>query len=205
MGRTVNEKSPLLRRQWSYVAPVTLDDFSAADWALLDRQRRPYLAEERARQGLDMLAAQASAPTFGYQINNYQHCLQTATMVWRDGLDEETIVLSLFHDLGFITNNETHGEFAAALLRPYVSEKNRWMVERHMYFQAIHCAAHPAIDPNVRERWRGHPHFEYTAQWVARYDAISIDPAYQSAPLETFAPMVHRVFSNPAKGLSPPH
>ena len=202
--RPADTKSRLLRDDWSYVEPMTLDDFSTADWAMLDGQRAPYLAGERARQALEMLAVQADAPSFGYQINNYEHCLQSATMALKDGRDEETVVVSLFHDLGFVTNNETHGEFAAALLKPYVSKRNHWMLERHMYFQAIHCASHPAVDPNVRERWRGHADFEYTADWVARFDIVSIDPSYENAPLETFVPMVHRVLSNPAMDLDLP-
>ena len=193
--RRAGQKSPLLEDGWSYVEPVSLDDFTTDDWLLLDRQRVPFGVAERAKHALDMLAAQAGAPTFGYQINNYGHCLQAATLALRDGLGEEDIVVALFHDLGFVTNNETHGEFAAELLRPYISERNAWMLERHMYFQAIHCAAHPDIDPNVRERWRGHPHFEFTADWVARYDVPSIDPAMENAPLESFAPMVERLFA----------
>jgi predicted HD phosphohydrolase len=196
--RVAGQRSPLLGKDWAYVDALVLDDFTAADWQMLDRQRVPYLAQERAKQALEMLAVQASAPTFGYQINNYEHCLQTATMAMRDGRDEETIVVSLFHDLGFITNNDTHGQFAAALLRPYISDRNHWMLERHMYFQAIHCRTHPNIDPNIRERWRGHPYFEYTAAWVARYDIRSMDSEYENAPLETFAPMVHRLFTNPS-------
>ena len=202
--RAAGVNSPLRLDEWSYVEPLILDAFTEADWTLLDRQRAPYLAEERAKQALEMLAVQAAAPTFGYQINNYEHCLQSATMALKDGRDEETVVVSLFHDLGFITNNETHGEFAAAFLKPFISKRNHWMLERHMYFQAIHCAAHPAMDPNIRERWRGHPDFEYAADWVARYDIVSIDPGYENASLETFAPMVHRVFSNPARELDLP-
>jgi predicted HD phosphohydrolase len=197
--RPPGEASPLLKAEWRYVEATRLDDFAASDWQLLDRQRGPYLAEERAKQALEMLAVQAEAPTFGYRINNYEHCLQSATMALADGLDEETVVVSLFHDLGFITNNQTHGEFAAALLRPYVSERNVWMLERHMYFQTAHCPGNARLDPDLRERWRGHPDFAYAAEWVAKYDATSIDPNTENAPLGVFAPLVQRVFARPPK------
>jgi predicted HD phosphohydrolase len=197
--RPPGQASQLLKSDWRYVEASLLDDFSAGDWQLLDRQRGPYLADERARQALEMLAVQVDAPTFGYRINNYEHCLQSATMALADGRDEETVVASLFHDLGFITNNETHGAFAAALLRPYVSERNAWMLERHMYFQTLHCPSNAKLDPDLRERWRGHPDFEYTAEWVAKYDVTSIDPNYQNAPLEVFVPLVQRVFARPPK------
>ncbi len=202
--RGMGEKSPLLDKSWSYAAPVSLDDFSTADWVLLDQQRKPYGAAERAKQALEMLAAQANAPTFGYQINNFEHCLQAATLALQDSAEEEDTVVALFHDLGFVTNNENHGEFAAAFMKPYISGRNVWMLERHMYFQAVHCAAHPDVDPNVRERWRGHPHFEYAANWVARYDVPSINPNIENAPLETFVPMVKRLFAVPRRAIPLP-
>ena len=155
-GRKAGERSRLARDNWHYVEKGRLDTFTAEDWQLLDRQRDPYLGVERARQALGMLRAQQSAPSFGYLINNYEHCLQAATMAMQAGEDDETIVVALFHDLGFITCNETHGDFAAQLLKPYVSERNIWMLERHMYFQTVHCSSHPECDPDIRERWRGH-------------------------------------------------
>jgi hypothetical protein len=202
--RAAGEKSRLMKNDWSYAVPVSLDDFAARDWALLDSQRGPYSAAQRAKQALEMLAAQANAPTFGYQINNYEHCLQTATLVLQDGGGEEDIVVALFHDLGFVTNNENHGQFAASFLAPYVSDRNVWMLERHMYFQALHCATHPDVDPNIRERWRGHPDFEYTANWVAKYDVPSINPAMENARLKTFAPMVERLFATPRNDIPIP-
>lgn len=114
------------------------------------------------------------------------------------------MVCSLFHDLGFVVCNETHGAFAAQLLRPYVSERNVWMLVRHMYFQTLHCAGHPAINPALRERWRGHPHFEYTAAWVARYDQNAIDPGIENLRLADFEPMVNRVFARPPRAAALP-
>ena len=95
-------RSPLAKAGWQYVERPDLDAFIAADWAVLDAQRRVYDGEERARQALRMLEMQAGDTTFGYAINNYRHCLQSATMVMQDGHDDETIVVALLHDVGFI-------------------------------------------------------------------------------------------------------
>jgi predicted HD phosphohydrolase len=197
--RPAGAASQLADPGWRHVDKTSLDDFTAGDWALLDAQRAPYLAGERARQALEMLAAQKDAPSFGYQVNNYEHCLQAATMALKDGQDEETVVVSLFHDLGFVTNNETHGEFAAQFLRPYVSDRNVWMLERHMYFQTVHLPTYPGIDTGIRERWRGHEWFEWTAEWVRKYDVASIDAALDTAALTVFEPMVQRVFARPPR------
>jgi predicted HD phosphohydrolase len=193
------ENSPLGRPDWTYVDKPDLDAFTAADWQVLDRQRLIYDAEQRAAQALRMLAAMADDTTFGYAINNYRHCLQSATMALRDGHDEETVVVALFHDIGFITCPETHGAFAAALLGPLISDRNIWMLEHHDLFQGHHIHDHPDVDPNVRERWRGHPHFDWTAEYVAKYDQNAISATYENAPLEAFVPMVNRVFARPPK------
>jgi len=193
----------LMQADWQHVDKPTLDDFRAADWAVIERQRGPYMAAEQARQALELLTASADAPTFGYQINNYQHCLQAATMAMRDGRDEETVVVALFHDLGFIVCPDTHGDFAAAFLRAYISDANHWMLRHHAVFQQVHVLEHPNqdMDPNARERWRGHPHFDWTAEFVAKYDQNSIQADYDTAPLETFVPMVQRLFARTPRPL----
>lgn len=197
--RKAGERDRLMRPGWQYIEHCNLDDYRPEDWAVMNRQRAEYLAEERAKQALELLAASRNAPTFGYLINNYEHCLQTATMLHRDGHDEETVVTGLFHDIGFIVCPENHERFAADLLRPFVSEKNAWMLERHGVFQRIHLhgfyESEDADFIHARERWRGHPHFDWTAEFVERYDIVAIDPGIESLPLEFFEPMVRRVFS----------
>ena len=177
-----------------------MDDYTPEDWAIMNRQRAEYLAEERAKQALELLAASRNAPTFGYLINNYEHCLQTATMLYRDGHDEETVVTGLFHDIGFIVCPENHERFAADLVRPFVSEKNAWMLEHHGIFQRIYLhgfyESEDADFIHAREQWRGHPYFDWTAEFVERYDIVAIDPGIESLPIEFFEPMVRRVFSN---------
>jgi len=202
--RPAGARSPLAEPGWSYIEKGNLEDFSAEDWAAMNVQRGPYLATEIAKQALQMLAAQKDAPSFGYQINNYEHCLQAATLALRAGEDEETIVVSLFHDLGFVTCNESHGEFAAAMLRPYVSERSTWMLERHMIFQAIHCPTYPGVEVEAREKWRGHPDFEWSAEWVRKYDIGTIVAEIENAPLSAFEPMVQRIFARPPKTMPLP-
>lgn len=201
-SRPAAVRSPLLDAGWQYIEPLTLDEFTTADWLLLDRQRDDYAAREQAPQVLRLLAASRDDATFGYQINNYRHCLQSATLALRDGLVDEDVVVALLHDLGFVACPDSHGEFAAALLSPYVSERNVWMLRRHALFQTVHCGARTGNDANLRERWRGHPHFEWTARFVDRYDQAAITPAYDCAPLEAFEPLVRRVF---ARAPQPPH
>jgi predicted HD phosphohydrolase len=81
----------------------------------------------------------------------------------------------------------------AAILKPFVSEANHWMLEHHPVFQVYFYGSHLKIDPNAREHYRGSPHFDRTAEFCALYDEVSFDPDYPSEPMTTFAPLVRRV------------
>lgn len=197
-------RSPLLRSEWRHVDKEALDEFRAADWALLNAQRAPYYAEQQATQALRLLAGSAEDPSFGYQVNNYRHCVQAATLALQDGRDEEYVVMALLHDIGFVACPETHGGFAAQLLAPYVAPETVWLLERHMWFQALHCRELDGGDRFARERWRGHPAFAMTAEFVARYDQNTISPRLPEAPLAAFEPMVRRVFARAPRALPPP-
>jgi len=187
---------PLAYSGWDYISVTTMDTMRNSDWQILARQRDAFQTEHQAQQVLAMFEAQRNTPSFGYQINNYRHCLQSATLAYRDGLDEETVVVSLLHDIGFISCPDMHAEFAAALLGAYISEANHWMLLHHPVFQNIHVHGHtdPTFDRHARDRWRGHPHYDWTVEWVARYDQNAMDPDYDCLPLEFFQPMVHRLF-----------
>jgi len=185
----------LLKPDWAHVEKTGLDDFTAADWAVLERQRHPYLAEVQAEHALRLLTVMRDDPTFGYRVNTYTHCLQSATLAMQAGEDEEAVVAALFHDIGFTACPATHGAFAAALLEAYVGEANTWMLRHHALFQQHHEHGRPGADPAARERWRGHPWFSWTARFVARYDQIAIDPDFATADITVFRPMVHRIFA----------
>ena len=191
--------SPLLKPDWQYIEKVSLQDFKAADWAALNRQRALYLPQEQARQVLRMLSDSRDDATFGYMVNNYRHSMQSATAALRDGLEEEDIVVALLHDIGFIACPAMHGAFAAALLGAYISDRNYWMLHRHAVFQNLHSPELPGVNQHERERWRGHPHFEWAATFVAKYDQDATDPHYDLAPLEVFEPMVQRLFARPPR------
>ena len=197
------KRCPLAKPGWRYIEKTTLEAFTAVDWALLDAQRKDYQAEHQANQVLQLLSASADAPTFGYQINNFQHCLQSATLALRAGEDEETIVMCLLHDIGFVVCPDTHAQFAGMLLGPYLSERNHWALLHHPLFQQYHIHEHPTLKRNARERWRGHPHFAWATTFVERYDICAIDPDYETAPLAAFAPMVQRFFARPPRSLAP--
>ena len=187
--------SALARPDWRHVDKIALEDFRREDWQLLEQQRQLYLADLQASQALRLLTASQHDPTFGYMVNNYRHCLQSATMVLRDGRDEEDVVVALLHDVGFTTCPLMHGDFAAALLGAYISDRNYWMLRHHATFQNVHSPHLPGVEQHERDLWKGHPHYDWTAEFVAVYDQAASDPDYPCEPIETFVPMVQRIFA----------
>jgi predicted HD phosphohydrolase len=140
--------------------------------------------------------ARATAPLrHGFAVDRLEHSLQTATRAFKDGRDEEYVVCALLHDMGDILGPRNHADIAAAILKPFVSEQNHWMVEQHGIFQGYYFFHYIGLDREAREQHRGHPAFEHTAQFCHLYDQAAFDPAYESMPLSAFEPMVHRVFS----------
>lgn len=137
----------------------------------------------------------------GYAVDRLEHCLQTATRAHRDGRDEEYVVCALLHDIGDTLGSFNHADIAAAILKPFVSEQNLWMVEKHAIFQGYYFFEYLGLDKDMREQFRGHPWFDYTAQFCELYDQSSFDPDYESMSLEDFEPMVRNVMARPRRSI----
>ena len=59
----------------------------------------------------------------GYKVSRLEHSLQTASRALREQASEEMVVASLLHDIGDEIAPLNHSELAAAVLKPFVSEK----------------------------------------------------------------------------------
>ena len=176
------------------VSFTRMDEGTREDYAMLAE-----IEAEEAKGYADRVLgwlAEMDEPT-GYQITRLEHCLQAATRAQRAGEDEETVVMTLLHDVGDVISPANHSEAAAAMLKPFVSEKNHWIVRHHGVFQGYYYFHHYDQDRNARDRYRDHPWFQATADWCENYDQVSFDPDYPSEPLEFFAPMVRRVLAEP--------
>jgi predicted HD phosphohydrolase len=93
----------------------------------------------------------------GFPIDRLEHSLQTATRAHKAGMDEEYVVCALLHDIGDTLGVFNHPDIAAAILKPFVSDKNLWMVENHGIFQGYYFWHHIGLDRNARDQFRGHP------------------------------------------------
>ena len=185
---------------------TTMAEGTREDYELLDRLEAEF-SKGTADRVLTMLRGLAGSLS-GYKIDRLEHSLQCASRAYRDGADEELVVAALLHDIGDLLSPFNHSELAAAVLRPYVSERTHWIVLHHGLFQSYYYAHHTGGDRNARDAYRDHPYYQDTVEFCHRWDQSSFDPDYESLPLEFFEPMVRRIFGQPpfhgGKGRIPP-
>jgi len=182
------------------VAFTAMADGTFEEYQLLDRLYKK-LDRELVGNVLDLLN-RLQGDAMGYRIDRYQHSLQSATRALRDGVDEETVVVALLHDIGDTVAPYNHSDLAAAVLQPYVSADNHWLVKHHGIFQGYYYFHHCGGDRFAREQYRGHPMFERTALFCERWDQNSFDPDYDTLPIDAFMPMLERIFARPPFGTS---
>ena len=168
-------------------------DGSQADWAAISKAAAPFTRELPGRilTHLKMLKGDSG----GYPVDRLEHSLQTATRAFKDGRDEEYVVCALMHDIGDILGPANHAEIGAVIMKPYVSERNHWMLDKHGIFQGYYFFHHIGLDRNMRDQFAGHPHYERTAEFCALYDNPAFDPKGETLPISEFEPMVRRVFA----------
>ncbi|HEY5072568.1 MAG TPA: phosphohydrolase [Caulobacteraceae bacterium] len=172
------------------------------DWATIGSASAPFRNALPDRLLADLRTL--GEDTGGFAVNRLEHSLQTATRAHRDGRDEEYVVCALIHDIGDLVAPANHAEVGAVIMKPYVSQANCWMMDKHGIFQGYYFFHLIGLDRDMREQFRGHPHFEYAAQFCHLYDQNSFDPDYDSMPLEAFEPMLRRVVAAPKQSIYRP-
>ena len=137
----------------------------------------------------------------GFKVDRLTHSLQTATRAYRADRDDEYVFCALMHDIGDTLGSLNHADVAAAIVKPFVSERNHWMVEKHAIFQGYYFFHHLGLDRDLREQFRGHEWFDYTAEFCQEYDQAAFDPGYDTLPLGHFEPLVRQVMSSPKRSI----
>ena len=146
------------------------------------------------------------------------HLLQSAALARKAGLDEETVLACLLHDIGVAgLLRSDHGYWGAQLVEPYVSERVSWAIRYH---QALRFYADPAAGydyPEAYVRYFGEgyvpePYVKQAAdyarnhKWYMTARQITINDVYAFDPnanpsLDDFVDIIGRNFRNPPEGL----
>ena len=119
---------------------VQMKDGAKEDYLLLEKYEKKFIEETPSR--ILKYMSNLTSTLEGYQVSRLEHSLQTATRALQDKAGDEMIVASLLHDIGDELAFHNHSEFAAAVLKPYVSKKTHWIVEKHGIFQLYYYAHH---------------------------------------------------------------
>ena len=165
---------------------------SKEDYELLEKYEKNF--ERKTADRLIKYLASQTTTLEGYQITRLEHSLQAATRAYKNGESEEMVVATLLHDIGDDLAPMNHSQYAASIIRPYVSEKTYWIILHHGLFQTYYSAHHLGGDRNARDKFKAHKYYQDTVDFCEKYDQSSFDPNYKSMSLEDFEPMVKKIF-----------
>ena len=134
---------------------IRMQDSTREDWQLIGGEFAHFVKglPDRVMTHLKLLEGDYG----GFPVDRYTHSLQTATRALRDGRDEEYVVCALLHDIGDTLGSFNHPDIAAAIVQPFVSEANHWMVKHHGIFQGHYFFHHLGMDRDMREQFKDHP------------------------------------------------
>lgn len=176
-----------------------MSESTADDWQLIMQEQLAFIRKLPDRILAHM--ALLDGDYGGFPVDRLQHCLQTAHRAAEAGEDEEYVVCALLHDIGDTLGSTNHPDVAAAILEPFVSDKNHWMVKHHGIFQGYNFFHYLGMDRNMRDKFDGNEHYQHTARFVELYDNPAFDDSAATLSLALFEPMVRNIFSQPKKSL----
>lgn len=178
---------------------TAMEHGTLADWQIIGANAAVY-SPQGGRRVLDHLKLLAD-DFGGFPVDRLTHSLQTATRAHRDGRSDSYVVMALLHDIGDTLGAYNHPDIGAAIVKPFVTEEEHWICANHGIFQGYYFFEYLGLDKDMREQFRGHEHFQACADFCAKYDQTAFDPAYDTAPLEFFEPMVMKLFERPVRSI----
>tara|TARA_B110000093_G_scaffold139219_1_gene149481 strand:+ start:249 stop:806 length:558 start_codon:yes stop_codon:yes gene_type:complete len=166
---------------------------SKEEYLLLDKYEQEYINGTADR--IIKFMSSLNSTLEGYRITRLEHSLQTATRALNDKASEEMIVAALLHDIGDELAPLNHSEYAASVLKPFISEKTHWIIKKHGEFQMYYYAHHVGGNRNQRDKYKDHKYYKDALNFCEKWDQVSFDPNFTSLKLEDFEPLVRNIFS----------
>jgi predicted HD phosphohydrolase len=178
---------------------ANMADSTQQDWQIIGHHSANFMVDlpSRVLTHLRLLDGDFG----GFAVDRLTHSLQTAARAERAGRDDRYVLAALLHDIGDTLGSFNHADIAAAIVKPFVTPEIHWMVEHHAEFQGYYFFHHLGLDRDVREKYRGQPEFDLTAEFCAEYDAPAFDSAYDTPPLEHYEPLVRQLMVSPIRSI----
>lgn len=176
-----------------------ISESTKEDWQLIMQEQLKFIGGLPDRIMAHMLLLDDDYG--GFPIDRLQHCLQTAELAAEAGEDDEYVICALLHDIGDTLGSTNHPDVAAAILQPFVSEENHWMIKHHGIFQGYNFFHHLGLDRNMRDQFEGSDNYIRTKRFVELYDDPAFDSSKPKLDLSLFEDQIRKVFSNPVNSM----
>ena len=166
---------------------------SKEEYLLLDTYEQEYICGTADR--IIKFMSGLNSTLKGYKITRLEHSLQVATRALNDKANKEMVVAALLHDVGDELAPLNHSEYAASILKPFVSEKTHWIIQKHGEFQMFYYAHHLGGNRNQRDKYKDHKYYNDALNFCEKWDQKSFDPNFKSLNLKDFEPLIRKIFS----------
>ena len=184
---------------WTQMADGTREEYEMLG-ALYTEHTQGELVDNMVR-----LLEVMKGPKLGYQIDRYEHSLQSASRALRNDERLDMVVGCLLHDIADSFAPQNHSATAAAMLAPYVDDEVHWIVKHHGLFQGYYYFHHMDGDRNARDVHEDNEHYEACVRFCQEYDQNCFDPDYPTLPITDFIPLMSALFSRESRvpGVAP--
>ena len=75
------------------------------------------------------------------------------------------------------------------------------MIQNHGIFQGYNFFHHLGMNRDMRDMFKGHAHYERTAEFIALYDSPAFDTSKEILPMSEFEPILRRVLAQPKQSV----
>ena len=171
---------------------TAMHDGTAEDWQIIGAARMEEF-KNTADRFIGMLKS-LEQYTLGFACDQLQHSLMTGTLARRAGASDEEVVVALCHDIGKAINVPNHGPIAAEMMRPYISDDCYHVIRNHQAFQGDYYYHYLGAPTDLRKQWKDEPWYDLAVKLVDEWDAPAFDPDFEVDSLESFIPLMRKVF-----------
>ena len=172
-----------------------MDQSTQAEWQHISEQHMPYIFDMPKR--IMSMLEQLQELSLGFGTDQLHHALQTATMARRVGADDEMVLLSLVHDIGKVINVPNHGQIAAEIIKPYISEDAYHIIITHQDFQGEHYYQYMGKPQDLRNQYKDESWYSKAVEFTDEWDQAAFDSSYETDSLESFEPLISKFFAAP--------
>jgi predicted HD phosphohydrolase len=174
-----------------------MQEGTAEDWAVIGAAHQEHF--KKTPETLMNMLRSLEDVSVGFACNQLQHSLMTGTLARRDGATDEEVAIALLHDIGKAVNIPNHGPIAAELMKPYVSEDAYHAIYNHQHFQGKYYYEYLGESPSMRDDFKDESWYDLAVKLVDRWDAPAFDPEFEVDSLESFEPLLRKIFEKPKR------